>query len=105
MGSKWCPNRIAWKVHWPMTVAPAPLLTFDTADPEFVAHPWPRYEEIRRLGGVIFNERVGRWMVTDFDAVKRILAAPEQFGSERGQVEQAAVFGGPTMEFYDGPHH
>ena len=88
-----------------MTVARSPLLSFDTTDPDFVRDPWPRYAEIRRAGGVIYNERINRWMVGDFDLVKQILSAPTQFGSERGQVEHAAVFGGPTMEFYDGPHH
>jgi cytochrome P450 len=82
-----------------------PVLTFDTADEGFVREPWPRYEEIRRLGGVAYNERVNRWMVSDFEPVRRILVTPTKFGSENGQVEQAAVFGGPTMEFYDGPHH
>jgi cytochrome P450 len=88
-----------------MAVAPSPLLSFDTTDPQFVAGPWPRYEEIRRMGGVVYNERVNRWMVSGFEDVKRILSAPTQFGSERGQLEHAAVFGGPTMEFYDGRHH
>ncbi|MBP2453117.1 cytochrome P450 [Mycolicibacterium lutetiense] len=82
-----------------------PLLSFDTTDPAFVADPWARYREIRELGGAVFNERINRWMVGEFDLVKQILSAPLQFGSERGQVEHAAVFGGPTMEFYDGPHH
>ncbi|OWM11795.1 hypothetical protein B7435_01355 [Mycolicibacterium peregrinum] len=82
-----------------------PLLSFDTTDPAFVAAPWERYREIRGLGGVVFNERINRWMVGEFDLVKQILSAPSRFGSERGQVEHAAVFGGPTMEFYDGPHH
>ncbi|WP_131812892.1 cytochrome P450 [Mycolicibacterium peregrinum] len=82
-----------------------PLLSFDTTDPAFVAEPWERYREIRDLGGVVFNERINRWMVGEFDLVKQILSAPSRFGSERGQVEHAAVFGGPTMEFYDGPHH
>lgn len=83
----------------------APVLTFDTADPAFVREPWDTYEEIRRLGGVVYNERIGRWMVSDFEPVRQILVTPQRFGSERGQAEQAAVFGGPTMEFYDGPHH
>ncbi|MEW2480809.1 cytochrome P450 [Mycobacterium sp. NPDC049093] len=82
-----------------------PLLSFDTTDPAFVAGPWERYREIRDLGGVVFNERINRWMVGEFDLVKQILSAPSRFSSERGQVEHAAVFGGPTMEFYDGPHH
>lgn len=82
-----------------------PKLSFDTTDPAFVAAPWARYHQIRELGGVIFNDRINRWMVTDFALVKQILCAPSRFGSERGQVEHAAVFGGPTMEFYDGPHH
>ena len=82
-----------------------PVLTFDTADPDFVRAPWQRYDEIRRLGGVVYNERVNRFMVSDYEAVRRILTTPASFGSERGQAEQAAVFGGPTMEFYDGPHH
>jgi cytochrome P450 len=76
-----------------------------SSNPQFVAGPWPRYEEIRRMGGVVYNERVNRWMVSGFEDVKRILSAPTQFGSERGQLEHAAVFGGPTMEFYDGRHH
>jgi cytochrome P450 len=88
-----------------MPVAHSPVLSFDTTDPQFVRQPWPTYEEIRRLGGVVYNNRVNRWMVTGFDDVKRILSIPTQFGSERGQAEHAAVFGGPTMEFYDGPHH
>ncbi|MEV0669621.1 cytochrome P450 [Mycobacterium sp. NPDC050441] len=82
-----------------------PLLSFDTTDPAFVADPWARYREIRELGGVVFNERINRWMVGEFDLVKQILSTPATFGSERGQIEHAAVFGGPTMEFYDGPHH
>jgi cytochrome P450 len=57
------------------------------------------------MGGVIYNERINRWMVGNFGLVKQILGAPAQFGSERGQIEHATVFGGPTMEFYDGPHH
>lgn len=83
----------------------APAWSFDTADPEFVREPWPVYDQIRRLGGVVYNERVDRWMVADFEPVRQILVSTESFGSERGQAEQAAVFGGPTMEFYDGPHH
>lgn len=82
-----------------------PLLSFDTTDAAFVADPWARYREIRELGGVVFNERINRWMVGEFDLAKEILSAPSRFGSERGQIEHAAVFGGPTMEFYDGPHH
>lgn len=88
-----------------MTATRFPLLSFDTTDPAFVAAPWARYGEIRELGGVVFNERINRWMVGGFDLVKQILSTPSHFGSERGQVEHAAVFGGPTMEFYDGPHH
>ena len=82
-----------------------PALSFDTTDPAFVADPWPRYRQIRELGGVIFNEQINRWMVGDFALVKQILCTPAMFGSERGQAEHAAVFGGPTMEFYDGAHH
>ena len=88
-----------------MTAVSPPLLAFDTADPAFVRLPWARYEEIRARGGVIFNERVNRWMVSDFAPAKMILTSTERFGSEKGQAEQAGVFGGPTMEFYDGPHH
>lgn len=57
------------------------------------------------MGGVVYNDVVNRWMVTDFEASRHILTTTAEFGSEKGQVEQAAVFGGPTMEFYDGPHH
>jgi cytochrome P450 len=88
-----------------MTAASPPRLAFDTADPAFVRLPWARYEEIRARGGVVFNERVNRWMVSDFAPAKMIMTHTELFGSEKGQVEQAGVFGGPTMEFYDGPHH
>lgn len=88
-----------------MAVPKAPVLTFDTADPAFVRDPWARYEQIRDLGGVVFNERINRWMVAGFDDTRAILTTPTKFGSERGQAEQAGVFGGPTMEFYDGPHH
>jgi len=88
-----------------MTAPSVPLLDFDTAEPAFVREPWQRYEQIRDLGGVIFNERVNRWMVSDFEPAKQILTETGHFGSERGQAEQATVFGGPTMEFYDGPHH
>lgn len=83
----------------------APVLTFDTADPDFVRRPWQRYEQIRALGGVVFNDRINRWMVAGFEDVRTILTTPTIFGSEKGQAEQAGVFGGPTMEFYDGPHH
>ncbi|CAN5463626.1 cytochrome P450 [soil metagenome] len=88
-----------------MSAATAPLMNFDTADPDFVRAPWDRYERIRAVGGVIYNERVRRWMVTDFEPTRRILTTTNQFGSEKGQLEQAGVFGGPVMEFYDGPHH
>jgi cytochrome P450 len=88
-----------------MPTAAAPPLSFDTADPGFVREPWDRYEQIRELGGVIYNDRVRRWMVTDFEPTRQILVTPSVFGSEKGQLEQAAVFGGPVMEFYDGPHH
>ncbi|MCX2931544.1 cytochrome P450 [Mycobacterium sp. CVI_P3] len=88
-----------------MTALSPPLLAFDTSDPAFVRLPWARYEEIRARGGVVFNERVNRWMVSDFAPAKMILTDTERFGSEKGQAEQAGVFGGPTMEFYDGPHH
>ncbi len=88
-----------------MTAARVPQLAFDTADPAFVRLPWARYAEIRARGGVVFNERVNRWMVSDFAPAKMILTTTERFGSENGQAEQAGVFGGPTMEFYDGAHH
>jgi cytochrome P450 len=88
-----------------LSSGPAPVLAFDTAEPAFVREPWSTYEQIRDLGGVIYNERVRRWMVTDFEPVRQIFTTTAQFSSEKGQVEQAAVFGGPTMEFYDGPHH
>ncbi|CAN5697451.1 cytochrome P450 [soil metagenome] len=83
----------------------APMLAFDTADPDFVAAPWSTYERIRALGGIIYNERIHRWMVTDFEPTRQIFTTTSQFSSERGQIEQAAVFGGPVMEFDDGPHH
>lgn len=86
-------------------IDPALLMPFDTADPGFVREPWARYEEIRARGGVIYNDRVRRWMVADFEPTRQILITPSRFGSEKGQLEQAAVFGGPVMEFYDGPHH
>jgi FMN-dependent dehydrogenase len=70
-----------------------PTLTFDTADPAFVREPRPRYEEIRHLGGVIYNEQVSRWMVSDFDVVKHILTSPERFGSEHGQVRELSNWG------------
>ncbi|MBW0018059.1 MAG: cytochrome P450 [Mycobacterium sp.] len=82
-----------------------PVMAFDTADRTFVAHPWEVYEQIRAAGGVMFNPTVNRWMVTGYQSVRELLTHPEQFGSERGLVEQAALFGGPTMEFYDSPHH
>jgi cytochrome P450 len=89
----------------PRSLGPAPALAFDTAEPAFVRDPWSTYEQIRGLGGVIYNQRVRRWMVTDFEVVRQIFTTTTQFSSEKGQVEQAGVFGGPTMEFYDGPHH
>lgn len=88
-----------------MTQTGIPTLSFDTTDPEFVADPWPRYAQIAELGGVVFNEHINRAMVTGFEDVRHILTTPTKFGSEKGQAEHAAVFGGPTMEFYDGAHH
>lgn len=83
----------------------APDLDFDVADPGFVREPWLIYQQIRDLGGVVFNGRINRLMVAGFEDVRTILTTPTVFGSERGQDEQAGVFGGPTMEFYDGRHH
>lgn len=82
-----------------------PTLNFDTTDRGFVADPWPRYAQIAELGGVVFNEHINRVMVSGFEDARQILTTPTQFGSEKGQHEHAAVFGGPTMEFYDGEHH
>jgi cytochrome P450 len=88
-----------------MAISGVPTLNFSTTDPEFVADPWPRYAQIAELGGVVFNEHINHAMVSGFDDVRQILTTPTHFGSEKGQDEHAAVFGGPTMEFYDGPHH
>jgi len=88
-----------------MPISAPPALSFDTTDPQFVADPWPRYAQIAELGGVVFNEHINRVMVSGFDDVRQILTTPSTFGSEKGQEQHAAVFGGPTMEFYDGPHH
>ncbi|MFD1505752.1 cytochrome P450 [Georgenia yuyongxinii] len=47
--------------------------------------PFPAYAELRREAPVMFDERIGYWVVTRYDDIKSVFADWETFSSENAQ--------------------
>jgi cytochrome P450 len=50
-------------------------------DQSAIACPYPIFSEIRSVGGVVFSEALGAWLVTRYDDVRAILRDTERFSS------------------------
>ncbi len=54
-------------------------------DPFDLQDPFPAYKELRTEEPVMFDERIGYWVVTRYDDVKAVFADWETFSSENAQ--------------------
>ena len=69
-------------------------MEFNPFRQDVIADPYPYYEELRRTGRLLFNEQLGRWLMTGFDDCAAVLKDAVRFSSERqrrttpGQVRQ-----------------
>lgn len=70
-------------------------------DPDVRADPFAAYEAMRRHGGIGWNRRLGAWMVSGYDQVRRVLSEHETFSSRIRQAEERSLFGASTMIFTD----
>lgn len=75
-------------------------------DPAVLANPWPRYEEIRATGRVVWNECIPGWMVAGFDDCWEVLTDDgERFAAIPSDPEILPWFEAPTMISTDGVDH
>ena len=92
-----------------MTAAPAtpdcPSVAQDLTDWEFNQDPFPRMEEWRSLGPVVYNSFHRRYMVTSYRNCAKVLSNLQQFNSQQNVEMFKRAFGGVTMEALDSPRH
>ncbi len=79
-----------------------PVVNISFSEPGFNQDPYPKLEEIRAVGPIVYNELLDRWMVSSYADVSHVLGDPTRFAQG---VSDAFVdfFGGPTMETIDDP--
>ena len=81
-------------------------INFD--DPQVVREPRPSYEQIRSIGPVVFNERLGVWMIVGYEECLTALHDPEHFGNHAyGRDDDAPniIGGAKYMINEDGAEH
>ena len=59
-------------------------------DQSLIACPYPTFAEVRGVGGVVFNESLGAWVITRYDDVRAILRDTERYSSASPTGPQAA---------------
>ncbi|WP_432976003.1 cytochrome P450 [Dactylosporangium sp. CA-233914] len=79
-----------------------PFVSLDYFTAEFNANPYPKLDELREIGPVVYNEYLDHWAITSFKIGSRVLANPREFRADR-QLE--SVFGGATMQVEDSALH
>src|SRR5262245_56728153 len=81
-------------------------LDLDFFGPEFMADPYPLYEQIRALGKVVWNERLGGWMVVGYDEAVAVTAdGGARFVVLISDPELVPWFEAPNMITVDGAEH
>lgn len=81
-------------------------INFD--DPDVVREPRPSYEQIRSIGPVVFNDRLGVWMVVGYEECLTALHDPEHFGNHaygRDADAPNIIGGAKYMINEDAPEH
>jgi len=75
-------------------------------DRSVIENPWPRYEQARAVGRVVWNEIIHGWMVTGFDDCSQVLTDDgEQFSAVPSDPQVLPWFEAPTMISTDGADH
>ena len=81
-------------------------INFD--DPAVVREPRPAYEQIRSIGPVVFNDRLGVWMVVGYEECLTALHDPEHFGNHAYGLDPDGpdlIGGAKYMINEDAPEH
>lgn len=66
-------------------------MDIDLFGAEAIKNPWPYVKKVQAAGPVVPNERVGTWMVTEDQIIRKILANSDRFKIEGSIAEE--VFG------------
>jgi cytochrome P450 len=75
-------------------------------DPAYMEDPFPLYEEIRRVGSVVWNGVLSGWVVVGYDEGSAVLTSShERFVTLSGDPELTFWFEAPNMIAADGPEH
>jgi cytochrome P450 len=75
-------------------------------DRSTIENPWPRYEQARAAGRVVWNEIIHGWMVTGFDDCSQVLTDDgERFSAIPSDPQVLPWFEAPTMISTDGADH
>jgi cytochrome P450 len=82
--------------------ATAPPLTYDPADPDVIADPYPTYSRLRDAEPVHHSEGLGIWVLTRYDDVVAVLRDHERFSST---VLGGGMGGGRFLIGSDPPDH
>jgi len=82
-----------------------PRVNINFSDPDNCKNPWPKVEEVRALGPVVFNEFLDAWMVTGYRDCARVLANAHNFSTEKLAETYGNMFGGSTMQVDDTSRH
>ncbi len=74
--------------------------------PEYMADPYSVYEEVRRAGHVVWNDRLPGWMVVGFEAAVSVLSDHTgRFAQLAGEPQLTPWFEAPNMITLDGAEH
>lgn len=86
----------------------APQLDIDFNDPALIDDPWSLYDEIRKVGPVVWNDILEVWMVPGFAECVEVLDDPkaERFGVVGARYPEITFwFDAPNMIIADGVDH
>ena len=78
------------------------LAAFQPAQIEFIANPYPAYEELRLAGRIHYDERTDHWLVTRYADVNALLR-DRRFGRTYLQVATHAEMGRPEEPDWHAP--
>jgi cytochrome P450 len=74
--------------------------------PEYMADPYSVYEEIRRAGHVVWNDRLPGWMAVGFEAAVSVVSDHTgRFAQLAGEPQLTPWFEAPNMITADGTEH
>lgn len=81
------------------------VVSLDVTDDNFRQDPFPAYEEIRRVGPVVYNDVLDKYMTVSYAGCATVLGKSSMFDSSKEVPLFVSLFGDETMGVMYGEQH